>query len=90
VNARYEPESESLAKCRGASMTITLESRVYLRACRTRQPGTVVRVERGKLVVFWRDLDHWSRHVPDSLELAEAPRERAEQVERTVVLAEQH
>ncbi len=51
---------------------IRLGDKVRLRACHdSGQPGTVIRFERGKLVVFWRDLDYWSKHHPDSLELAE-------------------
>jgi hypothetical protein len=43
--------------------------KVFLRACRTGEPGTVIRQERGKLTVYWRDMDYWSRHRPESLEL---------------------
>ena len=49
---------------------ISLGARVYLRACRAGEPGTVIREERGKLVVYWRDLDYWSRHLPEALEPA--------------------
>ncbi|MGO9326174.1 MAG: hypothetical protein ACLP07_16590 [Terracidiphilus sp.] len=49
---------------------IAVGTKVYLKACRAGEPGTVVRVERGKLVVYWRDLDYWSRHRLESLELA--------------------
>ena len=53
-------------------MTIIVGSRVYLRACRAGEPGTVIRAERGKLTVYWRDMDYWSKHCPESLELVEA------------------
>jgi hypothetical protein len=44
---------------------------VYLRACRgAGEPGTVVRAERGRLVVYWADMDYWSRHRPEALEIA--------------------
>ena len=45
--------------------------RVFLRACRNAgQPGTVIRPERDKLVVHWKDMDFWSEHRAESLELA--------------------
>ncbi len=46
--------------------------KVFLRACRTGEPGTVIRQERGKLTVYWRDMDYWSKHHPESLEIAVA------------------
>ena len=49
---------------------LNVGARVHLRACRAGEPGTVIRAERGKLVVFWSDLDYWSRHKPEALELA--------------------
>ena len=51
---------------------IQLGDKVFLRACRTGEPGVVVCLDHGKFTVFWRDMDHWSRHKPDSLELVEA------------------
>lgn len=45
--------------------------KVFLKACRAGEPGTVIRQERGKFVAYWLDLDFWSRHQPESLELAE-------------------
>jgi len=63
-------------------MTLGPGARVYLKACRgAGPPGTVIRFERGRAVVFWGDMNFWSRHVPASLELAEAPRGRDEQAE---------
>ncbi len=50
---------------------IGLGDKVRLRACRAGEPGTVIRAERGKFTVYWRDLDYWSKHRPDSLELAQ-------------------
>lgn len=52
-------------------MTIAPGARVYLRACRAGEAGTVVRAEHKRLVVFWPDMNYWSRHAPESLELAE-------------------
>jgi len=52
-------------------MTITVGSRVYLRACRAGEPGVVIKAGSGKFTVYWRDLDYWSRHRPESLELVE-------------------
>ena len=42
---------------------------VYLRGARFGEPGTVLRVERRKVVVLWHDLDYLARHSPDSLVL---------------------
>lgn len=51
---------------------IALGNKVRLRACRdSGAPGIVIKAEREKLVVYWHDLDYWSKHRPDSLELAE-------------------
>jgi hypothetical protein len=47
-------------------------AKVLLRACAVGEPGTVLRVERGKLVVLWHDLDHLARHGPESLMLTAA------------------
>jgi hypothetical protein len=45
-------------------------AKVRLRHCAFGEPGTVLRIERGKLVVHWHDLDHQARHSPESLVLA--------------------
>jgi hypothetical protein len=42
-------------------------ARVYLRDCPHGQPGTVVKLERGRAVVHWRDLDSLAKHNPESL-----------------------
>lgn len=45
--------------------------KVYLRGLReVGRPGTIIRTKRGKQVVYWPDMDYWSKHHPDSLELA--------------------
>jgi hypothetical protein len=55
-----------------AAEQFAVGAKVYLRAGRNAgEPGTVIRVERGRMVIFWADLDYWSRHRPESLELAE-------------------
>jgi hypothetical protein len=43
--------------------------RVFLRGCPVGQPGTVLRLERGKLAVLWADLgpSYIGRHNPASL-----------------------
>jgi hypothetical protein len=46
---------------------------VRLRGCAFGEPDAVLRIERRKVVVYWRDLDFLSRHLPESLELAETP-----------------
>jgi hypothetical protein len=51
---------------------LNLGNKVRLKACHdSGEPGTVIRFERGKLVVFWGDMNFWSRHHPESLELAQ-------------------
>lgn len=49
---------------------IDVGARVFLRACRHGEPGTAIRRERGRVAVFWPDMDFVSRHKEDSLELA--------------------
>ncbi len=48
-------------------MTITVGTKVWLRGCRHGEPGTVLRMERNRAVVYWHDLDYLSRHMPASL-----------------------
>jgi hypothetical protein len=49
---------------------LRLGDSVRLKACHdSGKPGTVIRFDHGKLTVYWPDMDHWSRHPPDSLEL---------------------
>ncbi len=45
-------------------------AKVRLRHCAFGEPGTVLRIERSKLVVLWHDLDFLARHSPESLMLA--------------------
>lgn len=40
---------------------------VMLRSCRHGEPGRVIRLERGKVVILWPDLDYIGRHSPASL-----------------------
>jgi hypothetical protein len=49
---------------------IPVGSKVYLKVCRSGEPGTVIRRERARLVVLWSDLDYIARHPEDSLEMA--------------------
>jgi hypothetical protein len=51
--------------------TFPVGARVYLRGARFGLPGVVLRQERGKVVIYWGDLDHISRHRPVTLMLAE-------------------
>jgi hypothetical protein len=46
---------------------IRVGARVYLSDCPHGQPGTVVKLERGRAVVYWRDLDSMAKHNPESL-----------------------
>ena len=74
-------------------------SRVYLRACKEGEPGTILRRERTRWVCYWKDLDFLSRHPTGALELAEpdqcvrAPFSKASEVQperRTDGAAERH
>ncbi len=42
-------------------------AKVRLRGCAFGEPGTVLRIERRKVVVYWHDLDYLARHKPDCL-----------------------
>lgn len=52
-------------------------AKVRLRACAFGEPGTVLRIERRKVVVYWPDLDFLSRHSAESLMPATADEEAA-------------
>jgi hypothetical protein len=45
-------------------------AKVRLRACAFGEPGTLLRIERRKVVVYWHDLDYLARHKPDCLVMA--------------------
>jgi hypothetical protein len=51
---------------------ISLGSEVLLKGAPPCTPGTVIRVERHHLVIFWPDLDFIGRHEPESLVEVEA------------------
>jgi hypothetical protein len=55
---------------RAESLPFPIGAKVRLRGCAFGEPGTVLRIERCKVVVYWRDLDFLSRHRPESLILA--------------------
>jgi hypothetical protein len=62
-----------------ASEPFSVGDAVMLRSCRHGAPGTVIRIERGKLVVYWGDMDYWSRHRPESLTQAQTnPQEKTQ------------
>jgi hypothetical protein len=65
VNAK-SPNSDS-------AEVFAVGGRVFLRGCPVGQPGTVLRLERGKLAVLWADLgpSYIGRHNPASLMEAE-------------------
>jgi hypothetical protein len=46
---------------------IGVGSWVHLRGYQHGQPGTVLRFERRRVVVFWADMDFISRHPPEAL-----------------------
>ena len=54
-----------------AKMVFAVGEAVFLKGARFGLPGRVLRNERGKVVVYWGDLDHLSRHRPITLMLAE-------------------
>lgn len=47
--------------------TFAVGDSVFLRGCRVGEPGRVIRLERGKIVIHWVDLDYIGRHSPASL-----------------------
>ena len=51
----------------GNGSPLTVGAKVRLRHCPFGEPGTVTKIERGKLVVLWHDLDCLTRHSPESL-----------------------
>ena len=46
---------------------IGVGSKVYMRGLRHGEPGTVIRIERGRMVVLWGDMDFIARHPASSL-----------------------
>ena len=61
---------ESQAEARGG-VSFAVGDKVRLKARRHGEPGAVLRIERRKLVIYWRDLDFIGRHLPESLVLVE-------------------
>lgn len=51
----------------GNAPPFPIGAKVRLRGCAFGEPGTVLRIERRKVVVYWHDLDFLSRHSPESL-----------------------
>jgi hypothetical protein len=47
--------------------TLEIGTKVLLKVCPHGQPGTVIRIERSRAVVFWHDLNYLARHQPESL-----------------------
>ena len=47
-------------------------AKVFLRGCPYGKPGTVLKIERGRAVVYWHDLDFLARHKPASLMVVES------------------
>lgn len=54
-----------------ADGAIDVGSRVFLRGARVGAAGVVIRREGKRVVVYWRDMDFFSRHRPETLVLAE-------------------
>jgi hypothetical protein len=52
---------------------ISVGSEVYMRACPHGTPGTVVRFERNRWVVWWPGIDFLARHTLESLEEVGSP-----------------
>jgi hypothetical protein len=55
----------------GGELMISPGTKVYLKACYVGEPGTVLRKECSRLVVYWPDLDYLSRHPEAALVVAE-------------------
>ena len=53
----------------GNAPPFPIGAKVRLLGCAFGEPGTVLRIERRKVVVLWHDLDYLARHSPDSLVL---------------------
>jgi hypothetical protein len=66
---------------------ITLGSEVLLKGAPPCTPGTVIRVERRHLVIFWPDLDYIGRHEPDSLLEASSERPLSHAAAETAVFS---
>lgn len=47
--------------------TFAVGDSVFLKGARFGLPGRVLRTERDKMVIYWGDLDHISRHRPVTL-----------------------
>lgn len=78
-NEIRERESQSASLCQhyvNKSAQVCTETglaigdRVYLRGARFGASGKVMRMERGKAVVSWSDLNLITRHRPETLSLA--------------------
>jgi hypothetical protein len=52
---------------REANRMIQVGTKVFLHGSPHGEPGTVIRMERGRAVVLWSDLDFIARHRPASL-----------------------
>jgi hypothetical protein len=59
-SSRQTASSRDSGQDERMSNVIELGTKVHLRACRHGEPGTVIRQEHGKLVVYWRDLSRRS------------------------------
>jgi hypothetical protein len=64
----------------GAEQPFRVGDRVYLRGARFGLPGTILRLERRRAVVWWGDMKHISRHRPVTLMLAETQSSNAQEV----------
>lgn len=54
----------------GNESPFAVGAKVRLRHCPFGEPGTVTKIERYKVAIFWHDLDCRTRHSPESLMLA--------------------
>jgi hypothetical protein len=53
-----------------AAMPFKVGARVVMKCCPQAHPGRVTGSRRGKVLVYWDDLNITARHKPDSLLLA--------------------
>jgi hypothetical protein len=73
--ADFSPQPAAQDAPGRAAGTFSVGQHVFLRGARFGLPGTVLRLERGRAVIYWRDLNHISRHKPCTLMLAESETE---------------
>jgi len=70
--ADFSPQPAAQDAPGEAAGTFAIGQGVFLKGCPFGVAGKVLRHERGKVVIYWRDLDHISRHRQITLMRAES------------------